>query len=63
MNVMVWVLAGFGLLLVAVALAAVVDRRAGWSRIPFDVAEDEGANPHGGLADSSHGAPTLARSG
>jgi hypothetical protein len=63
MNVVVWVLAGFGLLLAAVALASVVDRRAGWSRIPFDAAEDEAANPHGVLADSSHAGRSLARGG
>jgi hypothetical protein len=54
-------LAGFGLLVVAVVLAALVDRRAGWSRIPFDA--EESANAHSGLADPSQAARSLASGG
>jgi hypothetical protein len=44
MNVVIWILAVCFLLVAAAGIASLVDRRAGWSRVPFE-AEDTDMSP------------------
>jgi hypothetical protein len=37
MQIVVWIIAGGGLLVVAAVLASLIDRRAGWNRIPLEL--------------------------
>ena len=37
MTVIFWILAGGVLLVAAVLLASLIDRRAGWSQVPLDL--------------------------
>jgi hypothetical protein len=37
MQIVVWIIAGGGLLVVAAFLASLIDRRAGWNRIPLEL--------------------------
>jgi hypothetical protein len=42
MNVVIWILAACCLPIAAAGIASLVDRRAGWSRVPFESEEPEG---------------------
>jgi hypothetical protein len=37
MQIVVWIIAGGGLLVAAAFLASVIDRRAGWNSIPLEL--------------------------
>ena len=44
MQIVVWVLAACALLGMATFLASVIDRRAGWSRIPLELDQGRDAD-------------------
>jgi hypothetical protein len=37
MQIVVWIIAGCGLLVAAAFLASLIDRRAGWNQIPLEL--------------------------
>jgi hypothetical protein len=41
MHVVIWILAACCLPIAAAGIASLVDRRAGWSRVPFDPEETQ----------------------
>jgi hypothetical protein len=34
-QTLIWIAAGFGLLVAGAAVASIIDRRAGWGNVPF----------------------------